>query len=210
MLGSNALSPLEVTQVYQTLASGGFRTPLSAIREVLSATGEPLQRYPLKVEQKCAPAPVYLLTNAMQEVVREGTARSLAQFLPPGLAVAGKTGTTDDYRDSWFAGFTGDRLAVVWVGRDDNEPTGLSGATGALGVWGEMMVALDPEPLLLPEPENIERVWIDAGSSQRSEEGCRDAVEWPFIIGSAPTEYAPCDPESTGRAIKGLFERIFR
>jgi penicillin-binding protein 1B len=210
MLGSNALSPLEVTQVYQTLAGGGFRTPLSAIREVLSATGEPLQRYPLKVEQESEPAPVYLLTNALQDVVREGTARSLAAFLPTDLAVAGKTGTTDDYRDSWFAGFTGDRLAVVWVGRDDNQSTGLSGATGALSVWGEMMAGLDPEPLLLPEPENIERVWIDPASGLRSKKGCRDAVELPFIVGSAPTKSGPCGPVSLGRTIKGFFERIFR
>ncbi|WP_432823520.1 penicillin-binding protein 1B, partial [Trichloromonas sp.] len=210
MLGANALSPFEVTQVYQTLASGGFRTPLSAIREVLSATGEPLQRYPLKVEQESEAAPVYLLTHVMQDVVREGTARVLAEFLSPELAIAGKTGTTDDYRDSWFAGFTGDRLAVVWVGRDDNEPTGLSGAAGALGVWGEMMVGLDPEPLMLPEPENIERVWIDSVSGLRSEEGCRDAMELPFIVGSAPTEFVPCDPENLGRSIKGFFERIFR
>jgi len=210
MLGSNALSPIEVTQVYQTLASGGFRTPLSAIREVLSATGEPLQRYPLKVEQESEGAPVYLLTHALQDVVREGTARSLAEFLPAELAVAGKTGTTDDYRDSWFAGFTGDRLAVVWVGRDDNESTGLSGASGALGVWGEMMAGLDPEPLILPEPENIERVWIDPASGLRSKEGCRDAMELPFIVGSAPTESVPCGSESVGRKIKGLFERMFR
>ncbi len=210
MLGSNALSPLEVTQVYQTIASGGFRTPLSAIREVLSATGEPLQRYPLNVEQESDPAAVYLLTNALQDVVREGTARPLAQFLSPDLAMAGKTGTTDDYRDSWFAGFTGDRLAIVWVGRDDNETTGLSGASGALGVWGEMMVGLDPEPLIVPEPESIERVWVDVVSGVRSEEGCREAIELPFIVGSAPTEFVPCDQENVPSAIKGFFERIFR
>ncbi|BCR05902.1 penicillin-binding protein 1B [Desulfuromonas versatilis] len=210
LLGANALSPLEVTQVYQTLASGGFRTPLSAIREVLTAEGETLQRYPLEVEQESEAAPVYLLTAALQDVVREGTARGLAEYLSPELQVAGKTGTTDDYRDSWFAGFTGDRLAVVWVGRDDNEPTGLSGASGAMGVWGEMMAGLGPEPLLPPEPENIERVYIDAVSGLRSESGCRNAVELPFIAGSAPSEFAPCDPESMGRSIENWFERIFR
>lgn len=210
LLGANELSPFEVTQVYQTLASGGFRTPLSAIRDVLSATGEPLQRYPLTVEQESAAAPVYLLTTVMQQVVRAGTARALNEFLPGSLQVAGKTGTTDDYRDSWFAGFTGDRLAVVWVGRDDNEPIGLSGATGAMSVWGEMMAGLHPEPLLLPEPENIERVWIDLASGLRSEQGCEDAVEMPFIAGSAPTESVPCDPGSVGETIKGWLERVFQ
>lgn len=210
LLGANELSPFEVTQVYQTLAGGGFRTPLSAIREVLSATGEPLQRYPLTVEQKSAAAPVYLLTTVMQQVVREGTARALQEFLPADLQVAGKTGTTDDYRDSWFAGFTGDRLAVVWVGRDDNEPIGLSGAAGAMSVWGEMMAGLDPEPLLLPEPETIERIWIDAATGLRSEQGCQGAVEVPFIAGSAPTESVACNPGSVGETIKGWLERVFQ
>ncbi len=210
MLGANTLSPLEVTQLYQTMAGGGFRTPLRAIREVLTAEGEPLQRYPLNVEQVIDGAPLYLLTVAMQEVVREGTARGLDAYLSPALATAGKTGTTDEFRDSWFAGFTGDRLAVAWVGRDDNQPTGLTGAAGAMTVWGEMMAGLDPEPLILPVPDNIEQVWIDPASGLRSDEGCRDAVELPFIAGSAPTESAPCGPRSLGKSIKGWLERIFR
>lgn len=209
LLGSNTLSPLEVTEVYQTIAGGGFRTPLRAIRAVLTAEGEPLQSYPINVEQEIEAAPLYLLTAAMQDVVREGTARELGAYLPADLEVAGKTGTTDDFRDSWFAGFTGDRLGVVWVGRDDNGPTGLTGASGAMTIWGAMMANLNPEPLILPEPENIERVWIDPASGLLSDEGCRDAVELPFIIGSAPTESAPCGPRSLGRSIKGWFERTF-
>jgi penicillin-binding protein 1B len=134
MLGANTLSPLEVTQVYQTIASGGFSAPIKAIREILTAEGEPLQRYPLNVEQVVAGAPTYLVTVAMQEVVRRGTARELSSYLPEALEVAGKTGTTDNFRDSWFAGITGDYLAVVWVGHDDNQPTSLTGATGAMTV----------------------------------------------------------------------------
>ena len=209
LLGSNTLSPLEVAEVYQTIAGDGFRTPLRAIRAVLTAEGEPLQSYPLNVEQEIEAAPLYLLTAALQDVVREGTARELGAYLPADLGIAGKTGTTDDFRDSWFAGFTGDRLGVVWVGRDDNGPTGLSGASGAMTVWGDMMAGLNPAPLILPEPENIERVWIDPASGLLSDAGCRDAVELPFITGSAPTESAPCGPRSLGRSIKGWFERTF-
>lgn len=145
----------------------------------------------------------------MQDVVREGTAAGLKQYLPPALAVAGKTGTTDEYRDSWFAGFTGDRLAVAWVGRDDDAPTGLTGASGAMTIWGEMMADLHPEPLVLPRPENVEQDWIDPASGLLSDRGCRDAVELPFIAGSAPTESAPCGPGSVRTSIKGFFERIF-
>ncbi len=209
LLGANALTPLEVTQVYQTIAGGGFRTPLHAIRAVLTAEGKPLQRYPLKLEQEIEPAPVYLLTAAMQDVVREGTARRLSDYLPQDLDIAGKTGTTDDFRDSWFAGFTGDRLAVVWVGCDDNKPTGLTGAAGAMTVWGKMMAGLDPQPLILPQPDSIRQVWVDRDSGLLSDRGCRDAVELPFITGSAPTQSAPCGPRSLGKSIKGWFERIF-
>ena len=99
---------------------------------------------------------------------------------------------------------------MVWVGRDDNVSTGLTGASGAMTVWGELMAGLNPEPLILPEPETIERVWIDPASGLRSSKGCRDAVELPFIAGSAPTESAACGPGSLGRSIKGWFERIFK
>jgi penicillin-binding protein 1B len=145
----------------------------------------------------------------MQDVVREGTARRLSDYLPQDLDIAGKTGTTDDFRDSWFAGFTGDRLAVVWVGCDDNKPTGLTGAAGAMTIWGKMMAGLDPQPLILPQPDSIRQVWVDRDSGLLSDRGCRDAVELPFITGSAPTQSAPCGPRSLGKSIKGWFERIF-
>ena len=210
LLGADAFSPLEVTQLYQTLASGGFRTPLRAIREVLTFDGQPLQRYSLEVEQAVDAPSNYLLTVALQDVVRQGTARGLHRYLPVELGVAGKTGTTDDFRDSWFAGFSGDRLGVVWVGRDDNQPAGLTGASGAMTVWGEMMAELDPEPLLLPVPDGIEQVWIDPATGLLSASDCSGAVELPFIAGSAPTEAAPCGPKSVGKSLKNWFERIFQ
>ncbi len=209
LLGANTLSPMEVTQVYQTIAASGFRTPLKAIREVLTADGKPLQRYPLEVEQVIDPASLYLLTVALQDVVREGTARRLAARLPSDIQAAGKTGTTNELRDSWFAGFTGDRLAVVWVGRDDNQPTGLTGSTGAMSVWGDMMTELDPEPLILPEPDGIERAWIDPASGLLSGSDCPNAVELPFIAGSAPIDSADCGPPP-GKSIKNWFKRLFR
>jgi penicillin-binding protein 1B len=209
LLGANALSPIEVTQVYQTIAAGGFRTPLKAIREVLTVDGDPLQRYALEVEQVIDPAPLHLLTVALQDVVREGTARRLSSRLPSDLHAAGKTGTTNELRDSWFAGFTGDRLAVVWVGRDDNQPTGLTGSTGAMTVWGDMMAELDPEPILLPDPDGIERAWIDPASGLLSGSDCPDAVELPFIAGSAPIDPAACGPPPV-KSIKNWFKRLFR
>ena len=200
LLGAYELSPIEVTQLYQTFADGGFRTPLRAIREIVTAEGKPLQRYPLNVDPVAAPAPVFLLTASLQGVVREGTALSLSNWLPAEMNVAGKTGTTDDLRDSWFAGYTGDRVAVVWVGRDDNQPTGLTGASGAMTIWGEMMKNIEPEPLQPVVPEDIEMVSIDPVSGLRYNEECKSGVPLPFIKGTAPTEAAqscaiPADAE---------------
>jgi penicillin-binding protein 1B len=206
LLGAVDLSPLEVAQMYQTIASGGFRTPLRAIREVTTQDGRPLKRYALAVEQAFPPEPMYLITAAMQGVVREGTAQSLRNWLPPEIAAAGKTGTTDEQRDAWFAGFTGDRLAIVWVGYDDNRAARLSGAGAALPVWGELVAALDPEPLALPKPDGIENVLIDPGSGLRADGGCPGALELPFAQGSAPAARAPC-ASAAGVAVEEVKQR---
>ena len=180
--------------------------------------GRPLQRYPLKVEQAFPPEPIVLITAALQGVVREGTAQGLKNFLPAEVAAAGKTGTTDEQRDAWFAGFTGDRLAVVWVGYDDNRAARLSGAAAALPVWGDLMAALSPEPLALAAPDSIERVWIDPQTGLRGDSQCAGAVELPFMQGSAPRERSPCattagavvDAVDQGvQRAKSWFERIF-
>jgi penicillin-binding protein 1B len=206
LLGAVDLSPLEVAQMYQTIASGGFRAPLRAIREVTTQDGRPLKRYPLAVEQAFPAEPIYLITAAMQGVVREGTGRGLSNWLPPELAVAGKTGTTDEQRDAWFAGFTGDKLAIVWIGYDDNRAARLTGAGAALPVWGEMMGSLSPEPLALPRPPGIETVLIDPASGLRADAGCDGALELPFTVGSAPTERAPC-ATSAGVAVQDVKQR---
>src|SRR6266849_2664906 len=203
LLGAVDLSPLEVAQMYQTIASGGFRTPLRAIREVTTQDGRPLRRYALAVEQAFPPEPMYLITAAMQGVVREGTAQSLKNWLPPETAAAGKTGTTDEQRDAWFAGFTGDRLGIVWIGYDDNRAAHLSGAGAALPIWGELMASLDPEPLALPKPEGIENVLIDPQSGLRADFSCAGALELPFAQGSAPAERAPC-ASAVGVTVEGV------
>jgi penicillin-binding protein 1B len=218
LLGAVDLSPFEVAQMYQTIASGGFRSPLRAIREVTTQEGRPLARYPLAVEQAFAPEPIYLLAAAMQDVVREGTAQGLKNFLPPEIAVAGKTGTTDEQRDAWFAGFTGDRLAIVWLGYDDNRAARLSGAAAALPIWGDLMAALTPEPLALAKPERVELVSIDPQTGLRGGVSCPGSSEIPFIQGSAPRERAPCSGpmdaaveavEKSVERAKGWLDRLF-
>lgn len=208
LLGAGALTPLEVTQMYQTLAGDGFTTPLRAIRAVLSSDGKPLRRYPLTVRQAVDPAATYIVNTILQEAVRFGTGRSAYSILPPHLNVAGKTGTTNKLRDSWFAGFSGDYLSVVWVGRDDNQSTGLTGGTGALPVWAETMSKISREPVNLVLPDGIEMVWVDGENGLRASETCFGARLYPFIAGSAPDRYSPCVSRSADRSpswIDGFF-----
>jgi penicillin-binding protein 1B len=202
LLGAFGLAPIEVAQLYQTFADGGFRTPLRAIRAIVTADGKPLQRFPLNVEPVARAAPVFLLTAALQGVVREGTAQPLSNWLPAELNVAGKTGTTDDLRDSWFAGYTGDRVAVVWVGRDDDKPSGLTGASGAMTVWGEMMKNIQPEPLQPSMPEEIEMINVDPVSGLRYDDECKAGVQLPFIKGSAPAEKSSCGAMSAVQKVE--------
>ena len=192
LLGAAFLAPIDVTQVYQTIASGGFRTPLRAIRDVLDVDGHPLTRYPLTVQPVASPAAISLLQWAMEQVVEQGTAKSLKYMLPKDLVVAGKTGTTDELRDSWFAGFSADKVAVVWVGRDDNQPARLSGATGAMQVWGDIMAHSHNQPLLHLSSDGIEEVRVDLATGLRADAGCPGGVVVPFLRGSAPAQSAPC------------------
>ena len=134
LLGTVEMTPLEVVQVYTSLANGGFRARLRAVRAVLDEQGRPLKQFKVQVEPAAPPAAVYQLVRMLMLVPTHGTARDAAARLPKGLVIAGKTGTSSDTRDSWFAGFTGSYLSVVWVGYDDNRVTGLTGATGALPV----------------------------------------------------------------------------
>ncbi len=192
VLGAVEMSPLQVAGLYQTFASGGFLTPLRAINAVLAADKTPLQRYSLSVRAVVEPAPVYLVNTAMRYVTREGTGRALYQVLPETWDIAGKTGTTDDMRDSWFAGFSGDRLGVVWIGRDDNASTGLTGSSGALRIWRDLFRHLGDPGMSQPVAENIEYRDIDPATGLLADAGCEDAVQLPFIVGSAPYENAPC------------------
>lgn len=157
-LGSVSLPPIEVAQIYQTIAAGGFRVPLRTIREVLDANGRPLTRYPLSVEAALSDRAIYLLQWALRQVVEQGTGMWLKQKLPGDLIVAGKTGTTNGQRDSWFAGFSGDKVMVTWIGRDDNEPTGLTGSSGALRLWGDIMARLQTQSLDFQAPQSIQMV----------------------------------------------------
>lgn len=191
-LGALDMSPLEVAQVYNTLAASGYQTPLSSIREVLTKEGMPLKRYPFKVKQTLPEGPVYLTTWALRKVLEQGTARAAYSIIPSSVSLAGKTGTTDDLRDSWFAGYSADQVAVIWVGRDDYKSTGFTGASGALPIWARLMRDLNAKTLEDAPPADVEETLIDPGSGLRANENCPNAMTVPYIAGYLPTAAAPC------------------
>ncbi len=191
-LGALDMAPIDVAQVYNTLAASGYQTPLSTIREVLTKEGKPLSRYPFKVKQTLPEGPVFLTTWSLRKVLEFGTAHAAYSIISPSLRLAGKTGTTDDLRDSWFAGYSADQVAVIWVGRDDYKSTGLTGASGAMPIWARLMRDLNVRGLDATPPAEVEETLIDPVSGLVAGEACAGALRLPYIAGYLPTANAPC------------------
>jgi penicillin-binding protein 1B len=194
LLGALEMSPMDVEQMFQSIASGGTYSPLKTIRSVMNMQGKVLTRYPLTVTQVAKPEAAQLLTYALHRVTVEGTAKSISGVLPAWKTVAGKTGTTNDKKDSWFAGFSGQHVVTVWVGRDDNKPTNLTGGTGALKVWEDLFRVLPTKPLDVGSASRLIWVDIDPGSGLLANPACSNAVRTPFIKGSQPTKTHYCVP----------------
>lgn len=193
LLGAVDLTPLVVTQLYQFIAAGGQVQPLLAVRGVLAADGRPLSRYaqelPAAYPQDATAA--RLVTWSLQQAARSGTARRLQVDGLGWLQPAGKTGTSNDGRDSWFAGWSGDRLAVVWVGDDRNRPTGLYGSTGAMRLWSSLFRSLPNEPLAIDE-RGLERHWVAADEEFLTDPECEGALELVFVAGFSPQQRRGC------------------
>lgn len=193
LLGSADMSVYSVTQLYQFLASGGRVQPLHAVLGVLDAQGKVLNRYEVKPTkaQKGDAIAARLVSIAMQQTVTSGTARALLSDGLGDLQSAGKTGTSNDSRDSWYAGFTGDHLTVVWVGNDKNEPTGLYGATGGMRVWSNLYKRLPTRPLIV-SGEGLEWTYLDQAQFATTDEFCLGARRAVFVAGYLPTEAVSC------------------
>jgi penicillin-binding protein 1B len=198
LLGALDLTPLEVTQIYNTLANGGFRMPLRAVRAVVDGSGNTLQRYPLEIREAADPATVYALNHALVQVMERGTGRTARQRLPATLVTAGKTGTSDGLRDSWFAGFSNDQLVVTWVGNDANAVTNLTGSTGAARVWARVFAELDATSYAPPPPAGVETAWIDYMTGLGTDASCPDAVKIAVTAGAElPPKAVACGSDKT-------------
>lgn len=197
LLGATGQSPYAIAQLYQFIASGGQVEPLHAVRGVLDPHGNLLKRY----DKHPAPAQpgdqiaANLISIALQRVVTEGTASKLIANGLSALTPAGKTGTTNDGRDSWFVGYTGDRLAVVWMGDDHNRQTNLYGATGAMRVWADLFTHL-PSAQLVVNQKGITWQWVTDTGFNTTTPQCPHAQPYPFVVGFIP-DFIACDTSNT-------------
>lgn len=196
-LGAFEMSPREMAEVYATFANGGLHPVVHGLETVLAPDAEPLEAKeeipaPRRVVE---PQAAYLVTSLLQGVLDHGTA---AGYGGKRGSLAGKTGTTNDRRDNWFAGYSPDRVTVVWVGYDDNRPTGLSGATAALPMWSRFVQAVRPPngyPAFVPPP-GVVTATIDPATGQLATPYCPNTATEVFPEWQAPSE--PCQRHIPG------------
>lgn len=177
-LGSFSLTPFEVAQMYQTVTNSGKRAKLSALRSVIDMDGNMLYQSLPRSSQAVDQQAAWLTTYAMKQGVAQGTGRFLqSQFA--WAALAGKTGTSNDSRDSWFVGIDGREVTTVWLGRDDNKSTKLTGSSGALRVYAEYLKQRIPERLELPWPKEVTTLGFQKAANGALDMNCRSEYKLP-------------------------------
>ncbi|WP_020411482.1 penicillin-binding protein 1B [Microbulbifer variabilis] len=205
LLGAVEMTPFEVAGMYQTIANGGETVEPRTLLAVSDAGGGRVQNFRRRAHRGVDAVPAYLLRWGLEQAMREGTGRRSAKRLPSSVAFAGKTGTTNNNRDSWFAGFSPEITAVVWLGRDDNERTRLTGSTGALPIWTEIMRRLPHEHGPVEPPRGVEVKSVNARGEYMDPDYCRGGYEIPF---SYETRLQPA-PECRGRDRWRWFRNLF-
>jgi penicillin-binding protein 1B len=187
-IGADENTLLELTSAYQVFATEGLQSPPYAVETVVDARGRVIYRHAEEENRVIRPAVAYLMTGALKAVLRYGTGASAGRM---GLdfPAAGKTGTTQDYKDAYFIGYTPAIVAGVWVGFDEPESLGLTGAQAALPAWVQFMQdAAAAEPEDFPEPSGITMAMIDPESGGLATTACPRQVSLPFLIGTEPTQ----------------------
>jgi len=191
-LGAVEVTPLEVAEVYSTIANGGVHVEPKALSKVVTPGGELIELRPPRVSRAASPESASLVTHLMEGVIDSGTGRGVRERGMVG-AVAGKTGTTNDSHDAWFAGFTPDLVAVVWVGYDRDRALGMTGAQAALPIWTAFMkrASAGRAGREFRRPPGIETVEIDPSNGLRAVGSCPNRVAESFRAGQAPEK--DCD-----------------
>jgi penicillin-binding protein 1B len=186
LLGAIETSPWIVTQLYQSLANNGQQKALHTVLAVSTQSNETFYANAKPPIQALSPSASFLTKYAMTKVTKLGTARSL-RWKNKGLILAGKTGTTDDLRDSWYAGFDNNETTVVWLGRDDNKSIGLTGSSGALTVYSDFVKQRGGVPLVLGNPSGITTGFFDKLTGKTSNKDCNNALALPAIESTVTT-----------------------
>ncbi|MCG9745286.1 penicillin-binding protein 1B [Shewanella sp. Isolate8] len=202
LLGAVNGSPLMVAQVYQTLADNGRYRQLSAVTHVLDADNQALSASQRATDQAIPVASDFLVQHAMTQVVQSGTAARLGQAFP-GVTLAGKTGTSNDSRDSWFAGFDERNVAAVWVGLDDNGKTSLYGSSGAMAVYQAFLKQRAPISLRRTPVSGVVPGYFDAKTGVAKEKGCNNVVALPALSESYHPAKNCGDPLSWWQKLMG-------
>ena len=188
LLGAVSMSPLQVTQMFQTYASGGFAMQPRSIQALTTNDNQVITSYAVQGEQVFSPQIIENLRYGLQQVVVQGTGKRLARTFNT-TKIAGKTGTSDEQRDAWFAGFDDRHLAVIWVGRDDNKSMPFTGAGGALPIWQDIFVESGLEPLT--PLVDLDWAWVNTqGEVVERECGVR---KMPFMPGTLSGRKISCD-----------------
>lgn len=194
-LGAADVSPLEMARAYATIASGGVRPVVRTFDEVVDDRGRVLERRRLSFERVLDEGTAYLATSLLQGVIERGTGRSVKRYGLHG-ALAGKTGTSDEERDAWFVGFTPELVVAVWVGFDEPQSLGLSGAAAALPIWARFVHEATGGTIrgsFFP-PQGVQRVDIDPASGARALPGCPRRRDEYFLRGTVPEQTCPGNP----------------
>jgi penicillin-binding protein 1B len=188
-LGSLEVTPIELAKAYATLANEGQEPYLLTLREVATAAGDVLERRQVGFETVTSAAKAYIVNSMLQGVMQRGTGK-VARSWGIDFPCAGKTGTTNNQQDSWFAGFTTDLLALVWVGYDDNRPTPFTGASGALRIWSHFFrrvrPLIHPQPFRVP-PGIVER-YVCPESGFLANPACPDKEKEAFLSDKVPRQ----------------------
>jgi penicillin-binding protein 1B len=196
-LGAFEVIPMELARAYCVFAADGVLPYPLSLKDVVDEKGNVLKQTHINIERLISPAKSFIMTSMLQSVVTEGTAISLREkFIPK--TIAGKTGTTNNYRDAWFVGYTPDILALVWVGFDNGDSIKATGSTAALPIWAELMSSipqyLSQNGFNIP-PGVVTRVVCSQSGLLAVEKSCPKPIEEYFLEQHVPGQNCPLHPK---------------
>ncbi|GAA6184847.1 penicillin-binding protein 1B [Aliiglaciecola sp. NS0011-25] len=208
-LGALDLSPIQVNQVYQTIANNGVQIPLHTVNAIMSADDQLMYSFSSQATRIIDEKVAYLMNYALHKVTLEGTAKQIRRRFPT-INMAGKTGTTDDYRDSWFSGYDKNILVTSWIGTDDNKSTGLTGASGALRLFMDFQLLQEPKSLVRRFPKGLGIAHFNPQTGRATQAGCQTSMSLPAILEVLPKRADKCDTKNPKiQERKSFWERLF-